>query len=537
MKGSVGVLFGETGSHEFKFAVTDPSEVKRTDYIKIWHSTDGWVLAQVLSMTRSSDAYGPDGLTANGQDMGPANDRIVAKATVIGVRDDQGLLRTPKTPFRPGDRVYRADDELIVDILGLSRGGAYLGYLDGSALPVLVDRNKLIQKHCSILAMTGSGKSYTAAVIMEEMLEKDVPMLIIDPHGEYSTLKYPNDDADMEVLSERFNIQAKGYENVTIYTPASKKVCSYADRLLRLNGSNLSPNDIIDYIPGELNNTEIGLVYEAVNALRNDRISYGLIDVLREIKSSKSNMRWGIVNRLEPLVTAEFLSEKPTPLNELLAKGKANIIDLKGVNPDVQQVIVSKLLSNIFEARKAGTLPPGMIVVEEAHNFCPEKGFLKTASGSIIRTIASEGRKFGIGLMIISQRPAKVDKNVLSQCSSQIIMRVTNPNDLKAITKSLEGISSELEEEIKRLPPGVALFVSPDIPRPVMIQIRARKTLHGGESQDISDEELPDFEGEPEIEADDGEEVVVVEKVVEPDPVVEKKSLRESLFHKMFGRR
>ena len=54
-------------------------------------------------------------------------------------------------------------------------------------------------------------------------------------------------------------------------------------------------------------------------------------------------------------------------------------------------------------------------------------------------------------------------------------MRVTNPNDLKAISKSLEGISSELEEEIKHLPPGVALFVSPDIPRAVMVQVRVRK--------------------------------------------------------------
>ena len=54
MKGSVGVIFGETGSVQFKFAVTDPSEVKRTDYVKVWHSSDGWVLGQVMAMTRSS---------------------------------------------------------------------------------------------------------------------------------------------------------------------------------------------------------------------------------------------------------------------------------------------------------------------------------------------------------------------------------------------------------------------------------------------------------------------------------------------------
>ena len=109
------------------------------------------------------------------------------------------------------------------------------------------------------------------------------------------------------------------------------------------------------------------------------------------------------------------------------------------------------------------TIPPGMLVVEEAHNYAPEKGFSKTLSSDILRTIASEGRKFGLGMMVISQRPARVDKNVLSQCGTQIIMKVTNPNDLKAISKGLEGVSSYVEDELMRLPPGVATLVSTDI--------------------------------------------------------------------------
>jgi DNA helicase HerA-like ATPase len=192
---------------------------------------------------------------------------------------------------------------------------------------------------------------------------------------------------------------------------------------------------------------------------------------------------------------------------------------MKGINPDVQQIIVAKLLSNLFEARKAGLVPPGMVVVEEAHNFCPEKGFMKTTSSDVLRAIASEGRKFGLGLMIISQRPAKVDKNVLSQCNTQIIMRVTNPNDIRAITKSLEGISSELEEEIKRLPPGIALFVNPDIPRAVMVQVRVRKSKHGGASKEISGDIEPE---EAEDEA--------------PAPA-ESGVPGESLFRKLFGKR
>lgn len=60
MIGSVGVIFGETGSHTLRFTVTDPADVKRTDYVKVWHSTDGWILGQVLSMTRSTGADNRD---------------------------------------------------------------------------------------------------------------------------------------------------------------------------------------------------------------------------------------------------------------------------------------------------------------------------------------------------------------------------------------------------------------------------------------------------------------------------------------------
>lgn len=148
-------------------------------------------------------------------------------------------------------------------------------------------------------------------------------------------------------------------------------------------------------------------------------------------------------------------------------------------------MIVASLCSGLFEARKLNQIPPGMLVVEEAHNYAPEKGFSKTTSTDILRTIASEGRKFGLGMMVVSQRPARVDKNVLSQCGTQVIMKVTNPNDLKAISKGLEGVTSYVEEELMRLPPGVAMLVSNEIERPVLVDIRIRKSKHGGESVNV----------------------------------------------------
>ena len=136
-----------------------------------------------------------------------------------------------------------------------------------------------------------------------------------------------------------------------------------------------------------------------------------------------------------------------------------------------------------------GKVEPGMIVIEEAHNFIPERGYNRAVSTNILRTIASEGRKFGLGLMVISQRPARVDKNVISQCNTQIILRVTNPNDINAIKKGIEGITAEMVEEIKRLPPGNALVVSPELERPVIVRIRVRKSKHGEAVKIIETEE------------------------------------------------
>jgi hypothetical protein len=135
------------------------------------------------------------------------------------------------------------------------------------------------------------------------------------------------------------------------------------------------------------------------------------------------------------------------------------------------------------------------LIVEEAHNYCPERGFGNAVSLSILRTVASEGRKFGMGLGIISQRPAKVDKNVISQCNTNLILKVTNPNDLRAIVQSVEGLTSDTADEIQRLQVGVALVAGGYLTKPIMVEIRVRETDHGGRSIKIlsGEEEFKEY--------------------------------------------
>jgi len=486
MKGAVGVIFGETNTREFRFVVSSP-EVKKGDYIKVWHDQEGWVLSQVISITRTSEISSPDlAMELVEGKLSGTEDIMVAKATIIGVRDSEGLLRAPRTPFSPGDRVFLANESLIQETLGLRAGDAYIGLLDGHDVKVYLDINQLVQKHVSVLARTGSGKSYTTGVIIEELLERDVPLVIIDPHGEYASMKYPNSNQEELEKMPKYGISPKGYaEKIVVYTPANFAINPNADRLFRIDGMNLHPKDIIEMIPGRLSAAQEELLYEVVTKLRNEVESYDIHDIIRAAEKSKNKAKWGLIAHLEALRDSGIISSDPVSIRELVRRGVASVIDMTGVTPEMQKVIVAYLCREIFESRKRNRIPPAMLVLEEAHNFCPERGYDKSPSTEIIRTIASEGRKFGLGLLVVSQRPARVDKNVLSQCNTQIILKVTNPNDIRAISKGLEGMSSELEEDIKRLPPGVALLVSSYIERPIFVDVRVRRSQHGGSSPPI----------------------------------------------------
>jgi hypothetical protein len=538
-KDSIGVIFGKTSSLSFRFAVSDSTATKRSDYVKVWHESDGWTLAQVSTITSSSEDFSIEEAVdaAEGSlKIDEMDEQIIADATVIGVRDKEGILRVPKSPFSPGDKVFKADEALIKQTLGLMRGDdVYIGLLDGQNIHVNLDANNLVQKHCSILAKTGAGKSYTCGVILEELLEKNVPLLIIDPHGEYATLKFPNEDKPASF--ERYGTSPKGYATqITVYTPANKLLNPAADALFRLNGINLGIKEFVQFFSEDRSQNETGILFEAVSKLKAEKEKYTIDDIIFEVGQNKSKVKWNVINKLETLRETGILSDKATAINELVQEGRASIIDMRGINPNLQAMIVSKLCTDLFEARKLGTLPPCMLVLEEAHNFCPEKGFERTVSTDILRTIASEGRKFGLGLLVVSQRPARVDKNVLSQCNTQIIMKVTNPNDLKAISKGLEGISSDVEEDIKRLSPGVAMIVSTYIERPILVDIRTRKSRHGGGSIQIVKTPVIEKKKEDLPQETGGKAEQKIEPVKKEVPKKKAKS-EISIYHKMFGSR
>jgi len=452
----VGRIIGKTSPEWFHFEVTNI--IRKMDFIAVRDPERHWVLGRVEGLIQERD-------------------KTIASVSVIGYTDKGGVVKTPRMPFKPGSYVYRADDGLIKKVLGLKSSGFYIGLLEGSeSLKVYLDPKMLITKHLAVLAKSGFGKSYFIGVLLEEFIENKIPAVVVDPHGEYMTLREPNKKLEEIKHMPKFGIKPKGYgKNVEIF--CSEKNLIQGAKKLKFNGR-LEAQEIFEMLPFRLTAGQLSIIYSVIKNAEHEK--YTIEDIRKKVEKSKSRSKWNVLNVLDLLASSGLFDAthyvRPT---DLVKSGKISIINMKGIDPDIQQLIVYKLVKDLFEARKQNKVQPFLLVLEEAHNFCPERGFGEAISSRILRTVASEGRKFGMGLAIVSQRSARVEKNVLSQCSTQVFLRVTNPNDLRTIMDSVEGITRGLEGEIKVLPVGTALVVGL-IDQPLLVNIRVRRSEHTG---------------------------------------------------------
>ncbi|HUR26251.1 MAG TPA: ATP-binding protein [Candidatus Thermoplasmatota archaeon] len=498
LRRQVGIIYGSASSTAFDVAVSD-GDLKRLDYIEA--EQDGTrVLCQVESVDRKSRLSLEQAMQIPSGLMAETDDTLTAGIRVIGFQDAQGRIQTPRVPFRAGTPVHRADDRLVITVLGLEGAadeGAFLGHIKGSRIPVTVHMDTLAQKHVSVLAKTGAGKSYTVGVLLEELLKANVPLVILDPHGEYGSLRNPNIDEGEVAQMSRFGVKPKSFAKQIKEYALDTTLNPEAQRLV-LQGMNLEGREIVEMLGSKLTGGQVGVLYQAIKEVKEFLPAYTLRDIIDGVSRNKASSKWNVLNALEVLESTKIFDIRGTPVKELVAAGQCSIINLKGITPDVQEIVVTRIASMLWEARKRNEVPAHILVVEEAHNFCPERNVGNAVSGAMLRTVASEGRKFGLGLMIVSQRPAKVDKNVLSQCNTQVVLKVTNPNDLKAIVQSVEGISMEVADEVQRLPVGVALVAGGGLTQPVFVDVRPRLTRHGGKSVSVLHQEVEEEDDSPE---------------------------------------
>lgn len=412
---------------------------------------------------------------------------------------DPGLnsFINPRVLPRSGSPVYLAPSEMLASVLSRrrlgDRGSAHVGWLlsrEQDDVPVVLDVNEFASTHMSIIAGTGSGKSYLAGVTIEELMKphNKACVLVVDPHGEYETLL---DMCNHSAFSDH------GYRpRVTIRRPDQVKVRVSSLTLDDIRYLLPSLGERMEWILTEayqrVRRTE-GSAYDGgwtIEDLENQVEAIG--DEHEDYSSSVLGLRWRIGRRLKGSTT--FDNTQHLDLNALFQPGQCSVLQLNEIDQQDQQVVVATLLRRVLRARmetskgKNGPsdenyLPyPVFVLLEEAHHFAPASG--DGISSGILKQVLSEGRKFGVGIGLISQRPGKLDADVLSQCMTHFIMRIVNPIDQNSVAGAVESVGRDLLQELASLSTGQVIIAGSSLNTPVICQTRTRLTRHGGISVD-----------------------------------------------------
>lgn len=402
---------------------------------------------------------------------------LIAEAQALGVQGENRLERTTFPPS-PGQKVCEAEPEALMRFLGLNQdGGVELGKLRHHEVPVRLDLTKLLRKHVAVLAMSGAGKSHFASVVVEELLDRlpergRVAVVVIDVHGEYVGLA--------ESFSDRVSI-VKGRE-------------------LRIGVPNLSPWQFKEFVPdmSDVQARELQRVLSKLQAeMRSGKGPFGLDEVIAHVERDEGihkQLQQALLGWLFNLRSLDLFDRADYPSWESIVEpGKAVIVDLSDITSlRKKQMLVAYAARRLFNARKRGRVPPFVLCLEEAHQFCPSSESKRAAiSRSIIETLAREGRKFYASLVLISQRPVRLSTTVLSQANTNIILRITNPYDLEHIKQSSEAITGEVADMISSLPVGEALIVGEAVNHPIFVRVkrrRSRESAHGASLEEVAKE-------------------------------------------------
>jgi hypothetical protein len=511
--------------HEFTFIAPDPDQrLKFGEFIYYEATVDGaqrHILGRISG--RAPLRLFPDAFSADPaippQEVAsllgyeePTHELFELTVTILGYYDRTLGFVNPRTPPRAGEPIYIAPDAMLSDVLCRvapeGRGAVHIGSLlsrPSGQVPIALDARGFTSTHLAIIASTGSGKSYLAGVMLEELMapHNRAAVLVIDPHAEYASL-----DA-MQALPAFHH--ADGYRpEVRVY---------HADQV-KVRVSTLTVGDLYHLLPNMTDRMRHVLA-QAVRRISRDNRRWTRDELLVAVRQgarevpvtdpeeqgageedpSVGALIWRIESVLKRSVVFDDFQE--LPLDQILRPGQCTILELNEVPEDEQRITAATLLRRIYHARmetsrhraqpgQESYLPyPAFVLIEEAHNFAPANAEVTTTP--ILKTILSEGRKFGVAVGLISQRPGKLDGDVLSQCMTQCIMRIVNPIDQARIAESVESVGRELMAELPALSRGQVIVSGASVNTPVLVQVRPRLTPHGANDPDAPQEWLAYF--------------------------------------------
>jgi len=312
--------------------------------------------------------------------------------------------------------------------------------------------------------------SYFVSVLLEELLSRkpeqgQIGVVVIDTHGEYTCFGEPVKQGEKYL---DFSAKTRIVDGAKIKIACSKLTVHMISSISELSPSQKREmSKILQRLSAEMKSGagpfDLNAVRAEIESIDNEKTAASLYSVVSDLEEMHL---FGKID--EPSVV------------EMVKPGEMVVINLNDVTSEKKKHIIVGYLSNkLFHERRSASkkIPPFTLFVEEAHNFIPEGIAAEHATArSYLRTIAREGRKFGASLVVISQRPKRLDTTTLANCNSNVILRVTNPYDLKHISESCEALDNSSMGIISSLRVGEALIVGEAVGAPTFFKVRQRKS-------------------------------------------------------------
>lgn len=343
--------------------------------------------------------------------------------------------------------------------------------MEDPAIPVHLDARRF-NRHTFWCGQSGSGKTYALGVVLEQLLlHTELPMLILDPNGDYTRMRETrptasSDDAaaiaatDIRVFRSGAGAGEPLHVKYTGLSTASKAAVLQLDPIADADEYNV-------------------LLHSDARAA-----DFDAAETLRQLRDSGDPDKKRLANRMENLQVLDWSlwsRGAGSVLDVVDERPRATVLDLGGFSHPVEpKVAALGVLEHLWARREERR--PILIVIDEAHNLCnptPQTAVECALTEQLVQ-IAAEGRKFGLWLLLSTQRPTKIHPNVLSQCDNLALMRVNAPRDLAELA-DVFGFAPE--HDIRRsaqFGQGQALFAGGFIETPTFVQMGARITEEAG---------------------------------------------------------
>ncbi|MCP5383043.1 MAG: ATP-binding protein [Sphingomonadaceae bacterium] len=492
------------------------------------------LIGVVVKITRKPDDRAiAAGVPEDGDEIAEPNENNLVRITLIGTLLDKVgeaknvFRRTLETVPEIEANCFSLEGETLTSFMqvisNVEIDGPKLSLgtftLDDDAVAYL-NGNKLFQRHAVIVGSTGSGKSWTTARLLDQIAAlPQANTVLFDIHGEYRPLK--GDAFQHFRIAGPADIEKQtGIDDGVLHLPYwllgyEALVAMFVDRsdqnapnqsmvmtraITEAKQATLGDPQYKEILDNFTIDSPVPFAIDAVLANLNE-LNTQMVPGARS-GSEKQGDYHGKLSRLISRLEAKradrrlaFLFQPPAPCMEMgwlenmvhrLVAGRGaqdgktggiKVVDFSEVPSDVLPLMVSLLAQIIFSTAiwtKSAQRHPIAILCDEAHLYIPERAQADSGDSvavEIFERIAKEGRKYGIGLVVISQRPSEVNRTVLSQCNNVIAMRLTNGDDQSVIKRLLPDSLGSFGELLPVLDVGEALVVGDASLLPTRIRI------------------------------------------------------------------